>query len=59
MNTPNILTCPYCGKKSNWVDYVGNQYKRVCPFCQRKIEDIRSPEVSDGNCEKEAREETS
>lgn len=35
--SPDILVCPYCGKKSNWVDYHGDQYKKICPFCQRNL----------------------
>lgn len=47
MEMSSILVCPYCGKKSNWVDYGGSQYKEVCPFCQRKVKDRgKTPEVS-------------
>jgi len=47
MKVADILECPYCGKQSNWVDYVGNQYKSACPFCQRILKDRRKSEESD------------
>lgn len=52
-----ILECPHCGEKSVWVDYQGNQYKAVCPFCRRTMKGGRKiPEVPNG---KETRKENS